>query len=86
MDDYERITHRVDLRQDDVLDTLPIVASDPVLLDRLFDQLVDLLVVSMFIGMREEYRAGLVDRDAYLAQARELAERCRGHGLLPVPT
>jgi hypothetical protein len=86
MDAHERLVTRVADEQDDMLSTIQLVASDAQLQDRLFDQLVDLLVEGMFLDLREEYLAGSVDRDTYVAGLADLADRCRAAGLLPLPS
>ena len=86
MDAHERLMGRVAAEQDDVLCTLPLVAHDPELRDRLWAQLVDLLVESMFLDLRRELLVGALDRAAYVTALTELADRCRSVGLLPLPT
>jgi hypothetical protein len=82
---HDRLIARVSEEQDDVLCTLRQVHHDAALADRLFDQLVDLLVESMFLDLRREYLAGAYDRETYVAELGALAERCRSVGLLPLP-
>jgi hypothetical protein len=86
MDAHERLMDRVANEQDDVLCTLPLVAHDGDLSDRMWGQLVDLLVESMFLDLRHDFLAGVLDREAYVAALTELADRCRDVGLLPLPT
>lgn len=82
---HERLLQRVSVEQDDVLATLQLVRGDDLLEARLFEQLVDLLVEGMFLDLRQEYLAGDLTREAYIAQLGTLAEMCRGAGLLPLP-
>ncbi len=86
MDAHERLATRVADEQDDILSTIQLVGRDAGLLDRLFDQLVDLLVESMFLDLRDGYLAGAMTRDRYVEELSDLARRCRGAGLLPLPT
>jgi hypothetical protein len=86
MDAHERLVTRVADEQDDILGTIQLVDGDDALQDRLFDQLVDLLVEGMFLDLREGYLAGTIPREAYVDQLSDLAERCRSWGLLPLPS
>jgi hypothetical protein len=83
---HERLMTRVLQEQDDVLCTLQLVQGNDELESRLFDQLVDLLVESTFLDLRQEFLAGEVSRDAYVDDLSALAEQCRKAGLLPVPS
>ena len=86
MDAHHRLVTRVADEQDDILATLQLTAGDDELQERLFDQLVDLLVEGMFLDLRERYLAGAIDRDDYVESLGELADRCRSAGLLPLPS
>jgi hypothetical protein len=86
VDTHHRLADRVDQEQDDVLCTLQLVQGDDDLSRRLFDQLVDLLVESMFLDLRQRYLAGAIERDEYVDELAALAEQCRGAGLLPLPS
>jgi hypothetical protein len=86
MDEHQRLVTRVADEQDDVLGTIQLVAGDDVLQDRLFDQLVDLLVEGMFLDLRDEYLSGALDQEGYVAEIAALADRCRDQGLLPLPS
>ena len=83
---HERLMARVASEQDDVLCTVPLVEHDPELRERVWGQLVDLLVESMFLDLRHDFLRGDLDRAAYVAALTELADRCRSVGLLPLPT
>lgn len=86
MDAHERLVNRVAEEQDDILGTIQLIDGDDALQDRLFEQLVDLLVEGMFLDLREEYLAGQMDRDEYVGALAGLADRCRHVGLLPLPS
>ena len=86
VDAHERLVQRVGQEQDDVLGTLQLVRGDELLEDRLFEQLVDLLVEGLFLDLRQRYLEGTVDREAYVEELAGLADLCRDAGLLPLPT
>lgn len=86
MDAHERLVTRVAHEQDDILGTIQLIDGDRQLQDRLFEQLVDLLVEGMFLDLREAYLDGTLGRDDYVEQLADLAERCRSLGLLPLPS
>jgi hypothetical protein len=85
MDAHDRLIARVAGEQDDVLNTLQLCRDDKDLEDRLWTQLVDLLVESMFLDLRRSLLSGQTLRDAYVQELTDLAERCRATGLLPLP-
>ncbi len=86
MDGHTRLIDKVATEQDDVLCTLPLVADDHQLADRMWAQLVDLLVESMFLDLRREFLAGDLAREDYVTALTTLADECRNVGLLPLPT
>ena len=86
MDEHERLIERVRSEQDEVLCTIQLVDGDDELERRLFDQLVDLLVEMVFLDLRTDFLAGVIDRDAYVDELANLADRCRVVGLLPLPS
>lgn len=86
MDAHERLVNRVADEQDDILGTIQLIDGDRQLQDRLYEQLVDLLVEGMFLDLREEYLDGTITREDYTSQLADLAERCRSMGLLPLPS
>lgn len=65
-----------------MLATVPLVAGNNALVDRLFNQLVDLLLESVMLGLRAEMTNGGIDAAEYGAQLSELAAQCRRVGLL----
>lgn len=85
VDGHERLLASVAAELDDVLCTLDLCAHEPVLADRLWGQLVDLLVESAFLDLRRAHLAGELDRRSYVEEVGALAERCRAHGLVPLP-
>jgi hypothetical protein len=82
---HERLLSRVAAEQDDVLCTLQLCGHDPDVADRLWSQLVDLLVEATFLDLRRRHLDGDLDRDAYLAELTDVARQCRTAGLLPLP-
>jgi hypothetical protein len=85
VDAHDRLIARVAAEQDDVLCTLQLCGQDEELGERLWGQLVDLLVEGMFLELRREYLTGTLDREAYVDELACVAERCRSVGLLPLP-
>jgi len=83
---HERLEHRVEAEQDDVLATIQLVQGDEMLETRLYEQLVDLLVEGMFLELRRHYLSGDLPREEYVDELAALADLCRGAGLLPLPT
>jgi len=86
VDAHDRMVQRVGQEQDDVLATLQLVQGDDRLEDRLFEQLVDLFVESLFLDLRQRYLVHDVTRDAYAEELVGLADLCRDAGLLPLPS
>jgi hypothetical protein len=86
VDAHDRLVQRVSQEQDDILGTLQLVRGDEVLEERLFEQLVDLLVEGLFLDLRRSYMAGEVERDDYVEELARLADLCRDAGLLPLPS
>ena len=82
---HARLMDKVATEQEDVLSTLLLCDGDAGLGERLWAQLVDLLVEGMFLDLRRSYLAGELDRLAYLKELGLLADRCRTAGLLPLP-
>ena len=86
VDAHDRLVQRVSQEQDDILGTLQLVRGDELLEERLFEQLVDLLVEGLFLDLRQSYIAGDVERDDYVEELARLADLCRDAGLLPLPS
>ena len=82
---HDRLIARVAKEQDDVLCTLALCGHDDELAERLWCQLVDLLVEGIFLDLRRQLLAGTLERDVYVLELTLLAERCRSLGLLPLP-
>jgi hypothetical protein len=82
---HARLMQKVAAEQEDVLSTLLLCTDDAAVADRLWGQLVDLLVEGMFLDLRHGYLAGEISRLSYLQDLGALAGRCRDAGLLPLP-
>ena len=85
VDAHARLMARVAAEQEDTLLTLQLCGGDEQLTDRLWRQLVDLLVEGMFLDLRKEFLDGRIDRATYVDELTSVAERCRSAGLLPLP-
>lgn len=86
VDSHERLANQVGQEQDDVLGTLQLVRGDGALEDRLYEQLVDLLVEGLFLDLRRQHLEGSLDREGYARELTELSAACRTSGLLPLST
>ena len=84
MDANDRLASRILQEQDDVLATLQLVNDDDGLQDRLFEQLVDLLIEGMFLDLRRQHLEGKMTRTDYVTELARLADACRQAGLLPL--
>lgn len=80
----EQLAHEVGEEQDDVLASILLVRGDRSLEDRLFEQLVDLLIEGMFVELRQAYLLTELSRDEYVTQLGALVEALSGTGLLPL--
>ena len=74
------IARQVARDMDDVLDAVLLLGAVGQPVSRLFDQLTDLLVESLFLTLRAELADGELDRSEFIA----LAARCQDVGLLPL--
>jgi hypothetical protein len=81
--DADQLGDRVAAEMDDVLATLALVHGNRPLQDRLFGQLVDLLVEGLFVECQRRYLAGEVDRAGHSVELADLAALCHRAGLLP---
>jgi hypothetical protein len=80
--EIERIAGHVAAEIDDLLATLPLVTDDRALTDRLFGQLVDLLLEGIVADLRFALVFGEMAIADYGNELAELAEQCRRVGLL----
>ena len=76
------MTEHLAIETDDVLATLPLVAHNASLTDRLFTQLVELLLEGIVLEIRAAFEAGEIRVAEYGNQLAELAAQCRRVGLL----
>jgi hypothetical protein len=84
VDANDRLASRILQEQDDLLATLQLVGDDDELVDRLYEQLVDLLIEGMFLDLRRQHLDGRLTRSDYVAELARLADACRQAGLLPL--
>ena len=80
----EQLVREVWEEQDDVLASIQLVRGDESLEDRLFDQLIDLLIEGMFVELRQRYLSAMLTMDEYVVELDELVERLSLAGLLPL--
>jgi hypothetical protein len=79
------VARRVDADMQDVLATIPLVRGNAQLTDRLFDQLVDLLLEHMLVELRAKLACGVLNPRQYGEELAALADQCRAVGLLQHP-
>ena len=72
----------VDRELDDALSTLWLVRGNEQLSTRLFDQVVDLLLERILLGLRTELVAGELTANTFATELATLADQCRSVGLL----
>lgn len=77
---------RISDEVDDVLATITLINGDAVLEERLFGQLTELMVESMFLELRGRFLDGELTRREYVDELATFAGQCRSVGLLPLPT
>jgi hypothetical protein len=82
METTTEVAKRVGEDIEDVLATLPLVRATETLTDRLFSQLVDLLLESTLVELRQLLDEGALTGAEYAAQLAELAGQCRAVGLV----
>lgn len=80
------LAKRVDEDTDDVLATLPLVAASTATVDRLYMQLVELLLEGIVIDLRAQHAGGSIDSVNFAEELAELAAQCRVVGLVPRPS
>jgi len=86
VDARDRLAARVEQDIDDLLCTMQLVHSNHQLMDRLYDQVVDLLVERLFLSLRSDVASGRLARSDYAKEVADLAGQCRRAGLLPLPS
>jgi len=80
--DRTDVAARVSADTDDVLATIPLVANNERLTGHLFDQLVDLLLESILVGLRSDLAEGRLTAQEFADELATLATQCRRAGLL----
>jgi hypothetical protein len=80
--EIERVADHLATETNDVLATLPLVMGNPRLTDRLFEQLVDLLLEGLVLDLRTGLASGDLSVAEYGNKLAELASQCRRVGLL----
>ena len=76
------VASRVSADTDDVLATIPLVAANERLSGHLFDQLVDLLLEGILVGLRGDLADGRLTAQEFADELATLASQCRRVGLL----
>lgn len=72
----------VDRELDDALSTLWLVRGNSQLSERLFEQVVDLLLERILLDLRTDLVAGTMTANGFAAELAKLADQCRAVGLL----
>jgi hypothetical protein len=80
--DRTDVASRVNADTDDVLATIPLVAGNEKLTGHLFDQLVDLLLEGVLVGLRSDLADGRLTAQEFADELATLATQCRRVGLL----
>jgi hypothetical protein len=80
--DRRSVATDVDRELDDALSTLWLVRGNEQLSERLFDQVVDLLLERILLGLRTELVAGDLTANGFASELARLADQCRAVGLL----
>lgn len=80
--DRRSVATDVDRELDDALSTLWLVRGNEQLSERLFDQVVDLLLERILLGLRTELVAGELTANGFASELARLADQCRAVGLL----
>ena len=80
--DRKALATDVDRELDDALSTLWLVRGNEQLSERLFDQVTDLLLERILLGLRTDLVAGTITASDFANQLAKLADQCRHVGLL----
>lgn len=80
--DRRALASDVDRELDDALSTLWLVRDDAQLSERLFDQVTELLLERILLGLRTDLIAGTITASDFANQLARLADQCRQVGLL----
>src|SRR3546814_2211204 len=76
VESHARLCGQIAQEQDDVLGTIQLVQGDAVLEDRLYDQLVDLLIEGLFLELRRRHLVGELAMDDYVDELSALSAAC----------
>lgn len=80
--DRRSLATDVDRELDDALSTLWLVRGNEQLSERLFDQVVDLLLERILLDLRTDLVAGKLTASTFATELARLADQCRTVGLL----
>lgn len=80
--DRQALITDVDRELDDALTTAWLVRGNEQLSGRLFDQIVDLLLERVLLGLRTELVEGDLTASSFATELARLADQCRAVGLL----
>ena len=80
--DRRSLATDVDRELDDALSTVWLVRGNEQLSERLFDQVVDLLLERILLDLRTDLVAGKLTANIFAAELARLADQCRSVGLL----
>ena len=80
--DRRSLATDVDRELDDALSTLWLVRGNDQLSERLFDQVVDLLLERILLDLRTALVAGKLTANTFATELARLADQCRAVGLL----
>ena len=80
--DRRSLATDVDRELDDALSTIWLVRGNPQLTERLFDQVVDLLLERVLLELRTDLVAGNLTASSFATELARLADQCRVVGLL----
>lgn len=80
--DRRSLATDVDRELDDALSTLWLVRGNEQLSERLFDQVVDLLLERILLDLRTDLVSGTLTANTFATELARLADQCRAVGLL----